>query len=318
MGDYSKLHPKTAQRILNQYGIEDEFTLKALSLGISNSNYKVDTGNKQYLLKVSNDKGFPELCDEQHILKHLKDLGFPYSICALPTIQGELVYQEEDLFGVLFPFIKGIPPGPSDITCREIGRALGKLHSTTKDVNLNVREYAAIGQDAKTIREFIDDPSCPVDFSEAFHQVFSDDLNGYLSVNKTRCLIHGDLYYDNTLFWDESIAVLLDFEQAGLGNALLDLGISISGSCVEKGQINPQLVESFCEGYKLSHALNENEKKYLADAILLGLFSIALWRIKRFKHGNLNPMLENSYRDLLNKAKSFKTIIDSKGLKFEL
>ncbi len=36
------------------------------------------------------------------------------------------------------------------------------------------------------------------------------------------------------------------------------------------------------------------------------LFSIALWRIKRFTEGGLNPVLKDSYKDLLNKAIAYK------------
>jgi homoserine kinase type II len=94
----------------------------------------------------------------------------------------------------------------------------------------------------------------------------------------------------------------LDFEQAGIGEYILDLGISISGTCLEKGRIIPPLVDSYLAGYENVRPLKDKEKKFLDEAILLGLMSIALWRIKRFKEGNLNPLMADSYRDLLNRA----------------
>ena len=57
MGDYTKLQLTEAQAIADMYGIGQIKKLQSLSLGISNSNYKVECDQETYLLKVSNDKG---------------------------------------------------------------------------------------------------------------------------------------------------------------------------------------------------------------------------------------------------------------------
>jgi homoserine kinase type II len=98
------------------------------------------------------------------------------------------------------------------------------------------------------------------------------------------------------------LSSVLDFEQAGIGEYLLDLGISISGTCLEKGRVISPLVKSYLEGYEQIRTLSPLEKKYLDQSIILGLMSISLWRIKRFKERNLNPLMENSYQDLIVRA----------------
>lgn len=311
MGDYTKLNDDMAHSILQLYGIENYVSLRPLSLGISNSNYRVQTQDHVYLLKVSNDKSFEDLNNEQILLGKLKELNYPLSLQCYKTLKGELVYQYKNLYGVLFPFIKGIPPGPSDQTCREIGYALGLLHDKTKNVSKgDIRDYSDIGHDASSIAKFTQEPSCPNDFKNAFDLMLANKLDQYLKANKSYSIIHGDLYYDNTLFQEEKVAAMLDFEQAGYGEVILDLGISISGSCIEKGQINPDLVKSYLEGYEKTFRLNNEEKLFINEAILLGLFSIALWRIKRFKEGDLNARLENSYQDLIAKAHNYFELIN--------
>lgn len=307
LGSYTKVGPKQASEILKLYALGPVRELSPLSLGISNSNYKVTTDDGDWLLKISNDKGIEALKQEQEILMYLFEKGYPYSLCPRQTVSGDKVYQYGPYFGVLFPFIEGIPPGPSDQTCRDIGQALGELHSLKHTAELqSLRDHNEVGFGAEEVITYLNDPACPEDFKKCFKQVFPDQLETFLKQNFEKGIIHGDLYYDNTLFHHNRVCAVLDFEQSGRGEYLLDLGISMSGTCLEKGRVIHPLVDSFIQGYETVRKLSGRELEFLHDAICLGLFSIALWRIKRFTEGNLNPLMSDSYRELLQRAKSYR------------
>lgn len=307
LGSYTKVERKQASEILELYALGPARELSALSLGISNSNYKVITDSGNWLLKISNDKGIDELKQEQEILTYINERGYRYSLCPRQTISGEKVYQYGEYFGVLFPFIEGIPPGPSDQTCRDIGQALGELHSLTHTTQLqSLRDHKQVGFEAEEIIAYLDEASCPEDFKSCFEQVFPDHLEAYMNQSFEKGLIHGDLYYDNTLFYHNRVCAVLDFEQSGRGEYLLDLGISMSGTCLEKGRVIHPLVDSFIQGYETVRKLSGRELEFLHDAICIGLFSIALWRIKRFTEGNLDPLMSDSYRELLLRAISYR------------
>jgi homoserine kinase type II len=211
-----------------------------------------------------------------------------------------LVYEYGDFSGVLYPFVEGIPPGPSDQTCYEIGRGLATLHKVY--IKEGLRPHEEVGFGVAEIVNFVASNECPDDFKEAFNNIFPDSLEDFRENLWETGLIHGDLYYDNTLFDNNKLAYLLDFEQAGIGPFILDIGISMSGTCLEKGRVLPELVASYLEGYESVRPLQGQEIEHLTDSILIGLFSIALWRIKRFKIGKLNPEMADSYKDLLYKA----------------
>lgn len=307
MASYTQIGPQEAEDILKLYGRKSVLKLTPLSLGISNSNYRVDLEGETVLLKISNDKNQLQVEEEQVILLYLNQRGYPYSLKPFALLSGELVYNYGKYFGVLYPFVQGIPPGPSDYTCQEVGAALARLHSLPHDLNelKKLRCHEAVGFGAQEILNYSQSAVCPEDYCEAFHYFFPDQLKNFLDADFEKGIIHGDLYYDNTLFDNNCLSTVLDFEQAGIGEYILDLGISLSGTCLEKGRIITPLVNSYLQGYEAIRPLSNEEKKHLDHAIILGLMSISLWRIKRFKERNLNPLMENSYRDLIVRAKDY-------------
>lgn len=304
MASYTQISLNDAEKILKLYGRVNVLKCTPLSLGISNSNYRIDLADETVLLKISNDKNQQQLAEEQAILVYLKNQSYPYSLKPIPLLDGEFIYSYGAYFGVVYPFVQGIPPGPSDYTCQEVGRAMAELHNIKHDSQqlLNLRRHEAVGFGAQEIQAYTESASCPGDFKKMFEYLFEDLLTGFKQANFATGIIHGDLYYDNTLFDHNKISTVLDFEQAGLGEYILDLGISISGTCLEKGRIITPLVNSYLLGYESVRPLTSVEKVFLDQAIILGLLSISLWRIKRFKERNLNPLMENSYQDLLVRA----------------
>lgn len=310
MGDYTKLSKSNIDKIFSLYKDEEILTFRPLSLGISNSNYEIITKNNKYLLKVSNDKNKSQVEDEMKILHFLKEKQYQFSIVPFQTFDNEYVYESDDFYGVLFPFVDGIPPGPGDSTCYEIGQALAKLHLIKGDTN-HLRKSEELSYPPSVIFEYIQSPKCPEDFKQLFKELLGNTINEYLAIDFEKGIIHGDLYYDNTLFHNDHIEAVLDFEQSGVGEYISDIGISISGSCLEKGRISLALVESYLNGYQSVKKLTVNEEKFLTAAIILGLFSIAMWRIKRFKEGSLNPLLSDSYKELLYRAQLYKQMVDN-------
>ncbi len=307
MASYTQIGPIEAEDILQLYGRSKVLKLTPLSLGISNSNYRVDLEQESVLLKISNDKNQLQLAEEQAILLYLNQRGYPYSLRPFALSSGELVYHYAPYFGVLYPFVEGIPPGPSDYTCKEVGAALASLHTLKHEASelKKLRHHEAVGFGALEILNYSKSPLCPPDYQEAVQYFFPDQLKNFLATDFEKGIIHGDLYYDNTLFDNNHLRTVLDFEQAGLGEFILDLGISLSGTCLEKGRIITPLVNSYLSGYEAIRPLRTEEKKHLDNAIILGLMSISLWRIKRFKERNLNPLMEDSYRDLIVRAMNY-------------
>ncbi len=310
MAAYTQISKTEVENILQLYGKNSVSQFCPLSLGISNSNYKIDlhesSGPISFLLKISNDKSPQDLADEQHILNYLSMKGYSYSLNPIPLTNGDFIYHYGNFFGVLYPFIQATPPVPSLEICHQVGKALGRLHAipVEKDVS-SLRPHERVGYGPQEILDFIKSSSCPQDYQEAFFRFFPDSFERFFTEKFSKGIIHGDLYYDNTLFEDHFLRAVIDFEQSGIGEFIFDLGISISGTCLKESTISSSYLQAYLEGYESVRPLPENEKLFLNKSILLGLLSISLWRIKRFDEKGLEPSLKSSYQELLLRADRF-------------
>ncbi|MBD65846.1 MAG: hypothetical protein CME62_11610 [Halobacteriovoraceae bacterium] len=310
MGVYSKITIEDISEIISFYDLSAPVHYEETVEGISNSNFSVLLASGQkILLKVSNDKNIEQLENEQRILHVLKKHHYPFSPGAFQTKLGKLVYQHKDYYGVIFPFISGSPPEINWDVCSQIGRALAQLHmlDIDRDDLESIRPYDHVGYGGMNIFEYTTQQNACSDFVLMFDKIFPHKLQDVPYDIFPAGVIHGDLYFDNTLFLDGKLMTLLDFEQAGRGRFILDIGIAISGGCLNdrKDNIDFSLVEKFLEGYEQVRSLTTLEKEYLNTAILVGFFSISLWRIKRFYEGDLDQSKKYNYRELLVRADNF-------------
>lgn len=313
MASYTKIDIRTANEILALYGDYIVADLLELSHGISNTNYKVTLNDATNLiLKISNDKDFQQLVTEQEILIQLKEAGFHYSLVPNITLNNQLVYSFKGYVGTVYPFVEGAVAKKIDKElCFKIGKALGELHLCSEknsDKIKNIRAYSEIGFKAKHIFDYCQTSDSLPDFKKSFTTYFTKKfIKSIEGVNFPRGIIHGDLYYDNVLLDHNEIVALLDFEQAGFSNFILDIGISISGTCLENNVINHSFIDSFIDGYESVRKMVEIEMTYIHEAIMIGLYSISLWRIMRFTVGDIDKSKNESYKELINIAENFST-----------
>ena len=260
MGAYSDIELEHINKILDYYHVGSALSFEPTIEGISNSNFKVQLDNhKTVLLKISNDKTIEQLENEQTILSTLQQYNYKYSLAPLSTIKGLPIYQHENFYGVVFPYIEGLPPKIDNDVLVQIGYALGELHSLEirKEHLDNIRPHDLVGYGGVSISNYVTTSHCPADFKESFYQIFPDGLKDIPYELFPAGIIHGDLYFDNSLFNQGKLVTLIDFEQSGRGRFLLDLGIAISGSCLssERLHLDKTYIQSFLEGYEKSRKL---------------------------------------------------------------
>tara|TARA_Y100001936_G_C16083857_1_gene680036 strand:- start:2111 stop:3049 length:939 start_codon:yes stop_codon:yes gene_type:complete len=306
---YTRLSEEDVADILSLYGFSDICEVEPLSLGISNSNYrcKLNSG-KSVILKVSNDKGISEMKEEQEILEALRD--FPFTLTPYKTTTGDSVYTWKELYGAVFPFISGSKSMGQLEDLEQLGESLGMLHVFSDHHGLSdagIRCHSKVGYDLSGVLEYCEVEDSLEEFKSACSELFTpEEVKLWKESDLPKGLIHGDLYIDNVLFEGGKLQMLLDFEQSGIGCFLQDIGISISGSCLNKNGVDLDMVQAFLKGYQSQRTLTNEENQLLNFSITLGLLEISLWRIKRFHEGDLDPQKRDSYKELIHLAKNFK------------
>lgn len=309
MAHYSSLTLHEAAEILAKYSISGISELIPMSSGISNSNYKVTlTQAAPVLLKISNDKDYNQLVQEQQILLSLASIDFPYSLRPMLTSEGDAVYQHSSFTGVVYPFVQGNIIPPNMQSCFLIGQGLAKLHNDSSSLDFSqIREQRSVGFDSTDISPELNKVLNQDDiFQQCIELLTPIELQDYQEHNHRKSIIHGDLYFDNVLFDDNKLAYILDFEQAGVGDILLDIGISISGCCLVNNELDQKLINSYIEGYQTELSLSGKELELIPISIILGLISISLWRIKRFNINKIDPDKKDNYKELIQIARKYK------------
>src|SRR5206468_3787034 len=87
-----------------------------------------------------------------------------------------------------------------------------------------------------------------------------------------RVLIHNDCHHWNSVSTPDGRVVLIDWEGAGLGPAVIDLGfaalsVDTSGIVGPVEPPDPARLDALLAGYRQHHALTSGELEHLADAI---------------------------------------------------
>jgi len=332
MAQYTKISLNEANSILELYDLPKCIQLEPVGHGISNTNYiAILEDQSEIILKIANDKQFDQLMGEQKILLQLKEIGFKHSPYPLKTKTGDLVYRLHSWHGTISPRFPGsVIAFPTTQSCFEQGKILAALHqaslsksTTINKKNIPIRSARTVGFDLEDINHFQETSAhCPKDFKEAFFKLLNlEKKQIYLNAKNTLAsgIIHGDFYFDNALFdRNNDISIMLDFEQAGLGNFLFDLGISLSGSCHKNQNLNLDLIKSFLNGYQHIRPLSETEKSLMGFSINLGLLSIALWRIFRFNIAKITPNKLDSYQELITRALNFQKDFSDEQLQIAL
>lgn len=321
MAYYTNITLSEANIILSLYDLKKATKLTPIGHGISNSNYIICLEDGQEIvLKISNDKDNQQLLEEQHILLNLKHLGFRFAPIPYRTKNGDPVYEYSPWHGVVFPRIKGQVPPINIHTCFSIGEALATLHYNSSEEHLRslpypLRHANEVGYFPEDLIAFCKDKSCPDDFKNVVKKILPDPAFAFyhsLESELPKSILHGDLYFDNTLFYEKTLISMLDFEQAGFGPCVFDIGISISGTCLENKKLSLNLIKNYLKGYLSVRHMSLSEKELLIPHILWGFLSISLWRIHRFFLGNLSKERKMSYQELLLMATEAQNLLTNK------
>lgn len=304
MPPYTQLDENRISEIVGPYGIDRITHFQALEGGSENTNYRIDTADRTYVLTLSETKQESTVCELVDLLIHLEANGFQTSR-VLPTKVGDYLSSFEGKPVLLKEFLHGeIVENLSSEMLYEIGASMASLHAVP--VPETMRNRFSYGMEVLTVADSLAEhpfAAWATNTRERIQREIGEGLR--------RGLIHGDVFFNNVVVTEESGPVIMDFEEAGHYYLVFDLGMAIVGLCCGAGSIDQSQVGPLVQGYQSINPLNRAEIAKLKYFVAYAAAVTACWRFGQFRLIQPDATKRDRYLEMKRIADEALAIDDS-------
>jgi homoserine kinase type II len=264
------------ERIVAHFGLGALLAFERAG-GYTNTNVFVFTTRGEYLIKVApRDGDVPRLRQMQAYLGRLSASGFRVVPC-LTAKGGDFLFTDGDAVATVQERVDAAAPEAlTEDMAAQIGGELGRLH-LVPHAGLPARESwldeARLDRMTEEVKRDHPDAEGAAELIAARNGLFAgwDRL--------PQAVIHADLYADNTLFRGGRLACLIDWEECGVGAAVLDLGTAVIGCCFPEERFDFDLYAALRGAYEDVRPLRPEEAGALTDAVRYAAVTCAVWRL---------------------------------------
>jgi len=234
----------------------------ALSIkeGISNNNHIVETSIGEYVVKFLVNQNTETLENDVAIQEQLLQTGLQ-TPKYIRNKENVYRFKSGTITAVISEKLNGIAPKNVNVKlAKDFGQKLATFHSVVKKLphrnNKGLMNPSVSGVDS---------------------QIYQAPL--------PKGIIHGDFHLGNVLVdstQNDTIVAMLDFEEAGENLYIVDLALTIMGTCALEDLMDVNLIKAATEGYETIRPLNGLEKDRFSEAIK---YAAKAW-IKWFKEND--------------------------------
>ena len=236
-------------QVCNFFGLGEPDVIEPIAIGLANHNYVVSCDQQRFLVRFLVQQAAEKVENDQAIHIQLKTVGLD-SPAYLVGESGSVVFTNGQYQVVAYPFIEGFSPkSGNEQLLPEIGRVLALFHQAVTTL-----------------------PKQSAGWLEAPHTADVPSHTVLNSPTLPKGITHGDLHSYNVLVQAQAptiITALLDFEEAGKGAFITDLGRTIMAECTTADEIrlDRPRIELFLSGYESIRPLTTEERNVLPEAI---------------------------------------------------
>jgi homoserine kinase type II len=253
----------------------------------TNHNYLVITPQGEYLFKMIVNTTIEDILHGMPFLERLEACGFTATAYYLKSPRGEVAYQSADANAVVLRKLPGGTPELSPAVCREIGAQLAQLHLIPCGDLPKKRHWLDAHYLPETVQKALKLHG-PEKLRET--RMILASLRDFQPASFPQAIIHGDLYPANTLFERERLVAFIDWQDIGVGAAMIDFVQTVQGFCfVDQGErseywalFDPELYRALYESYTSIRPFSAYELSHLDAAMkYVGLtqpvWSMLMW-----------------------------------------
>ena len=273
MSVYTKVSFEELAAWLSRYALSPLVELAPIASGIENTNYFVGTEDERLVLTLYERLPAEDLPFYLNLMAHLAQHGVP-APAPVPDRSGTYFSVLNNKPASLVTRLDGIPElAPGAKHCAQIGRVLARLHvatSTFRGRHANPRGATWRTQAARAVKRFLDPQQV---------ELLNTELEVQRKIARRRLphsAIHGDLFRDNALFADGTLAGIIDFGFAATDALAYDLAITVNDWCIdEECGLDRERTSALIHAYQAERPLTDDERD--AWPFLLRLAALRFW-----------------------------------------
>jgi len=281
MAVYTEVTFEEAAALIDSVGLGALQALSPCKGGIENTNYFADTSTGRFVLTVFERLRADELPFYLQLMKHHADHGLPVPRPHADT-NGSLVLA---LAGKPAAIVDRLPGehhlAPDAEDCAHVGAVLARLHASSRDfapAQPNLRGLAWWSETVPVVVPHLGSEQAALMQDELAYQRHLAASSAY--ANLPRAAIHGDLFRDNVMFVERTLAGVFDFYFAGIDTLLFDIAVALNDWCIDlaSGRLNEDRATAFVAAYESQRPLETAEVRLMPALMRAAAFRFWLSR----------------------------------------
>lgn len=276
MAVYTSLSESDMRALVADYYLGELVSFQGISGGVENTNYFLTTTTGKYVLTLFEEFEYDEVPYFLDVVAHLKHKGFNVP-AALIDIHGErlrMVKQRPAIIVDCFPG-EGLEQTSVE-SCRQMGAALAKLHIAGEDFSDHRESHRGMAWWHATSKAILPELE-PQQAALLTSQIAEFDAFIAEHDDLPKTTIHGDLFFNNTLFDGDVLSAIIDFYNACYSWVMYDLAIVVNDWCsdIETGELDMAKYRALLKAYLYEREPSADEIK--AWPYMLRIAAVRFW-----------------------------------------
>ena len=281
MAVYTEVAFDEAAALIGSVGLGALQALAPCAGGIENTNYFADTATGRFVVTLFERLRADELLFYLQLMKHHADHALPVPR-PHANASGSLVLE---LAGKPAAVVDRLPGehhlAPDGEDCARVGAVLARLHLSARDfatAQPNLRGLAWWIETVPVVVPYLGIDRAALMEDELAYQRHLAATSAYATL--PRAAIHGDLFRDNVMFVERTLAGVFDFYFAGVDTLLFDIAVALNDWCVDlaTGRLDEDRANAFVAAYEAMRPLETAEIRLLPALMRAAAFRFWLSR----------------------------------------
>lgn len=263
--------------LVADYNLGELVSFQGISGGVENTNYFVTTTTGKYVLTLFEEFEFEEVPYFLDVVSHLQKKGFNVPAALLDT-NGERLRVVQDRPAIIVDCFPGdIMDTTSIESCRIMGKALAQLHTAGMDFPEHRDSHRGMEwwhATSKALAPELEPEQAHLLLEQiAEFDQFIEQYDDQLA----KGTVHGDLFFNNTLFEGESLSAIIDFYNACYSWLMYDLAIVVNDWCsdLSTGELDMDKYHAMINAY--IHERQPSAAEIMSWPHMLKIAALRFW-----------------------------------------